>query len=66
MRKQDKWMAGAVKKPGALRATAERKGLVKGDEKLSQADLKKLAASKNPTTKKRAVLAQTFAKARAR
>lgn len=58
------WMAGAVKKPGALRATAERKGLIKGAEKLSRADLDKLADSKNPTTRKRANLAKTFAKVR--
>lgn len=60
----DKWMQGAVKKPGALRQTAKREGLIKGDEKLSKADLDKLADSKNPTTRKRAALAKTFAKAR--
>lgn len=66
MRKQDKWMTTAVKKPGALRATAKREGLIKGDEKLSAADLNKLADSKNPTTRKRANLAKTFAKERGR
>jgi len=61
-----KWMqdATAHMKKGALRATAKRDGLVKGDEKLSAADLDKLAKSKNPTTRKRAALAKTFAKAR--
>lgn len=60
----DKWMQDAVKKPGALRATAKRDGLVKGNEKLSKADLDKLGKSKNPTTRKRVALAKTFAKAR--
>lgn len=27
-----KWMSGAVKKPGALRETAKRDGLIKGGE----------------------------------
>ncbi len=56
------WIAGAVKKPGALRATAKRDGLIKGKEKLSSGDLATLSKSKNPTTRKRAALAKTFAK----
>lgn len=59
-----KWMAGAVKKPGALRETAKRDGLIKGGEKLSGADLTKLSDSKSPTTRKRAALAEAFKKAR--
>lgn len=59
----NKWMQGAVKHPGALRATAKREGLIKGDEKLSSSDLSKLKKSKDPTTRKRAVLAETFKKA---
>jgi hypothetical protein len=35
----DKWIAGAIKHPGALRATAKREGLLKGDETLSDSDL---------------------------
>ena len=58
------WMQDAVKKPGALRAAAKREGLIRGKEKLSQADLNKLAKSENPTTRKRAALAETFKKAR--
>ena len=58
------WMAGAVKHPGALRATAKREGLISGGEALSASDLDKLARSKNPTTRKRAALAKTFAKER--
>ncbi len=57
-------MKGAVKHPGALRATAKRMGLITGGEALSAADLQKLARSKNPTTRKRAALAKTFAAAR--
>lgn len=56
------WIAGAVKKPGALRATAKRDGLIKGDEKLTSGDLATLSKSKNPTTRKRAALAKTFKK----
>jgi hypothetical protein len=40
----EKWIQRAIKKPGALRATAKRMGLIKGDEPLSQSDLQKLAA----------------------
>lgn len=62
----DKWMQKATTdmKKGALRATAKREGLIKGSEKLSKADLNKLADSKSPVTRKRAALAKTFAKAR--
>lgn len=56
------WIAGAIKKPGALRATAKREGLVKGDQKIPKADIKKLEHSKNPTTRRRAELAQTLSK----
>lgn len=59
-----KWMSGAVKHPGALRATAKREHLITGGQKLSAADLDKLARSANPTTRKRAALAKTFAKER--
>lgn len=57
-----KWIASAIKKPGALKETAKREGLVKGDEKLSKADIKKLEDSKNPKTAKRARLAETLSK----
>lgn len=59
-----KWMAGAVKKKGALRETAKREHLITGTQKLSAADLDKLARSSDPTTRKRAALAKTFAKER--
>jgi len=64
----DNWIQGAVKKPGALRATAKKEGLIEGDEKLSGTDLKKLAAQAADTGNKklaqRVNLAKTFAKMR--
>ena len=38
------WIQGAIKKPGALRETAKRMGLIAGDEKLRMDDLRKLEA----------------------
>lgn len=55
------WMKGAVKHPGALRATAKKMGLITGGEALGAGDLRTLARSKNPKTRKRAALAKTFA-----
>lgn len=48
-RNKRRWIQSAIKKPGALRATAKRMGLVKGDEPLSQADLNKMAAKAKET-----------------
>lgn len=59
-----KFISGAIKKPGSLRATAKREGLIKGDEKLSKADLDKLEKSKSPKTRKRAQFAETLGKMR--
>lgn len=56
---EEEWIQQAVEKPGALRATAKRKGLVKGDEPLSKTDLKKLEAMGGKTAK-RARLARTL------
>ena len=53
---EKKWIAGAIKKPGALRKTL---GVKKG-EKIPAAKLKKAEHSKNPTTAKRARLAETL------
>jgi hypothetical protein len=58
------WMKGAVKHPGALRATAKREGLIKGDQTLSMKAIKTLEKSKDATTRKRATLAETFARHR--
>ena len=67
--KKDKdWIQDAVKKPGALRAVAEKEGLIEGDEKLSGVDLKKLAAQakkkKDKKLAQRVNLAETFSKMR--
>lgn len=59
-----KWIAGAIKKPGALRETAKRAGLVKGEAPVTQTVLGKLEKSKSPVTKKRVQLAKTLAKLR--
>ena len=55
---KDKWIQGAIKKPGALRESLH----VKKGEKIPSAKLKKAEHSKNPTTRKRAVLAETLKK----
>lgn len=55
---KDKWIQGAIKKPGALRKTL---GVKKG-EKIPEAKLKKAEHSKNPITAKRARLAETLKK----
>lgn len=57
------WIQGATKKKGALRAEAKRMGLIKGDEKLTMEDLKKLEA-KGGKTAQRARLAMTLQKMR--
>jgi len=54
-----KWIQGAIKKPGALRATAKRAGMVEGKEKLSESDLGRLSAKA-----KRVNLARTLRKLR--
>ena len=53
---EKKWIAGAIKKPGALRKTL---GVKKG-EKIPAKKLEKATHSKNPTTAKRARLAETL------
>ena len=50
------WIAGAIKKPGALRKTL---GVKKG-QKIPEAKLEKAEKSKNPTTARRARLAETL------
>lgn len=54
------WMKNAVKHPGALH---KELGVPQG-EKIPAKKLEKAANSSNPTLKKRAVLAETFAKYR--
>lgn len=55
---KDKWIQGAIKKPGALHKSL---GVKKG-EKIPESKLKKAEHSKNPTTRKRANLAETLKK----
>jgi hypothetical protein len=57
------WIKGAIKHPGALRAKAAKKGLVKGSEKLSASDLKKMSSKgASSTTKRQVNLAKTLKK----
>ena len=52
----EKWIANAIKKPGALRKTLK----VKAGEKIPEKKLEKAEHSKNKTTAKRARLAETL------
>lgn len=52
------WMAGAVKKPGALRKELH----VKAGQTIPAKKLDQAAHSKNPTERRRAALAKTFKK----
>ncbi len=52
------WISGAIKHPGSLRKSL---GVKKGD-KIPEAKLVKAEHSKNPTTRKRAILANTLKK----
>ena len=56
----NKFIQKAIKKPGALRKSLK----VKKGEKIPAAKLKKAEHSKNPKTRKRAVLAKTLKKLR--
>jgi hypothetical protein len=58
MAEKKKWISGAIKHPGALRKTLH----VKEGEKIPASKLKKAEHSKNPTTAKRARLAETLKK----
>lgn len=61
-KKSGNWIAGAIKKPGALRKSL---GVKKG-KKIPPAKLAKAAKSKNPLMKKRANLAKTLEKLRSK
>lgn len=54
----EKWIQKAIKKPGALHREL---GIPEG-KKIPSKKLKKAEHSKNPTLKKRAVLAETLGK----
>jgi hypothetical protein len=62
----DRWIQRAIRNPGALRRTAKRMGLIKGDEKLSETDLNKLASrarkTGDTTLMRRVNLARTLRK----
>jgi len=62
----DRWIQRAIRNPGALRRTAKRMGLIKGDEKLSDTDLHKLASrarkTGDNTLMRRVSLARTLRK----
>ena len=53
-----KWIQGAIKKPGALRSSLK----VKKGKKITAKQLAKASKSKNPTTRRRAALAKTLRK----
>ena len=50
------WIKGAIKNKGSLRKSL---GVKKGED-IPAAKLEKAAKSKNPTTRKRAILAETL------
>ena len=56
--KPKNWISGAIKHPGALKKSLH----VKPGETIPESKLKKAEHSKNPTTRKRAVLAETLKK----
>lgn len=61
--KSDNWMAGAVKNPGSLRATAAAEGAITPAGTISKPWEAKKAKGKGKTAA-RARLAETFGKAR--
>jgi hypothetical protein len=58
MAKKKKWIQGAIKSPGSLRASTK----TPEGKNISAAALEKASRSKNPTTRKRAALAKTLKK----
>lgn len=62
MKEGKKWIQGADIKKGALR---KKLGIKEGHD-IAASKLKKAEHSKNPTTRKQAVLAETFKKMRKR
>lgn len=59
-----KWIQKAIKRPGALREKARRRGLWKPGQKLSASDLALLGKSKDTRTKRQVALARTLKKMR--
>ena len=56
LHKMGKWIDGAIKNKGAL----HRELKVPADKKIPEKKLEKAAHSKNPTLKRRAILAETL------
>ena len=56
MAKKHRWISGAIKHPGALHKSLG----VPAGEKIPEAKLEKAKNSDNPTTRKRAALAETL------
>ena len=56
------WIKGAIKKPGALRATAKRAGAMKKDGTIKKSWLQEHAKKGNSKTAQRARLALTLGK----
>tara|TARA_B100001093_G_scaffold477514_1_gene504867 strand:+ start:168 stop:437 length:270 start_codon:yes stop_codon:yes gene_type:complete len=56
------WIKGAIKKPGALRATAKRAGAMKKDGTIKKSWLQEQAKKGNSKTAQRARLALTLGK----
>lgn len=61
-RKGKNWIKGAIKKPGALRATAKRAGAMKKDGTIKKSWLQQQAKKGNSKTARRARLALTLGK----
>ena len=64
MEDNELWMQEAVKKEGSLRSWCKTQGLTDKEGKVTSACIAVGKKSKNPTIRKRAVLAETFAKHR--
>jgi hypothetical protein len=60
------WIKGAIKKPGALRATAKRAGAMKKDGTIKKSWLQQQAKKGNSKTAQRARLALTLGKMKQR
>ena len=58
----DKWIQKAIKKPGALRATAKRMKLLKEGETLSASDLVKMKKKAEQTGNKKLMARVNLAK----
>lgn len=56
MKEKKKWIQSAIKNKGSLRRTLK----VKAGEKIPEKKLEKAEHSKNPKTRKRAILARTL------